>query len=125
MISGNQIIDGAIALLRDKGWTVNALARDKDQNGLSFNSGEASCFCTLGALMRSALDAGVINDRAYLNTEEIPMDHPLRHALAKIGIYIDMKYGTGFKITDVNDHVFENVNQAIEFLTEAKGVTLT
>jgi hypothetical protein len=124
-MTGNMIIDGAIALLCKGGWTKEALARDKDNNALSFNSGEALCFCTLGALMRSALDAGVINDRAYLNTETIPMGNPLRDALAKIGIYIDMKYGPDYRITDINDKIFEDAGQAIEFLREAKGVTLT
>lgn len=54
MSKRNEVYDGAIKLLTEKGWTQGDGARSANGEGVPLNDERAVCFCLIGALSKAA-----------------------------------------------------------------------
>lgn len=57
-----QIAEGAIVVLRDKGWVQKWYAHDARGQTCWATSPDAACFCSLGAMTRARIDAELPSD---------------------------------------------------------------
>jgi hypothetical protein len=54
-----EILEDALVLIRTKGWTRNANARNAAQRQVDLYASDATCFCLIGAVFRAMHDKGL------------------------------------------------------------------
>ena len=69
----------ALQIARDKitrfeNWTRGSYARDKDRNEISVYHEEATCFCSVGTLMRSVYELDANSSKTNDCLEYLPAD---------------------------------------------------
>jgi len=107
MNTTQQVIEGAIKLLKEKGWTQGAGARDAKGNRVAATNPEATCYCLVGALSVSARSLPGYTDEAYFNVR-----NRVANALGARWCCIGL--------TAFNDQEGRKVEDVIELLEAAK-----
>lgn len=102
-----QVIEGAIKLLKEKGWTQGAGARDAKGNRVDATNPEATCYCLVGALLVSARSLPGYTDDTYFDVR-----NRVANALRARGSYIGL--------TAFNDREGRKVEDVIALLEKAK-----
>ena len=107
MNTTQQVIEGAITLLKEKGWTQGAGARDAKGNRVSETNPEATCYCLVGALSVSARSLPGSTDDTYFNARN------------RVGDVL-WRRGSQIGLTTFNDQEERKVEDVIELLESAK-----